>query len=319
MKIILARPRGFCAGVVRAIDIVEKSLEVFDAPVYVRHEIVHNQHVVDGLRAKGATFVEELDEIPDGAAAIFSAHGVSKALWAEAKERKLNTIDATCPLVTKVHRQAHRLHRMGYEILLIGHAGHPEVEGTMGQLPGKIRLIQTTDEARRVRVSQPDRVAYLTQTTLSLDDTAEIVSVLRERFPALQSPPTDDICYATQNRQAAVKRLAEVADLIIVIGAANSSNSNRLVEVATSHNIAAYLVKSAAELQDDWFQDVEIVAVTAGASAPEYLVQEVVNYVQERYDGEIIGDQDGIDEDVHFPLPRQLAALGSDIGTSANS
>ena len=309
MRIILAQPRGFCAGVVRAINIVEKSLEVFDTPVYVRHEIVHNRHVVDGLRSKKAMFVEELEEVPDDATVIFSAHGVSKELWSEAKRRGLNTIDATCPLVTKVHRQAHRLERLGYEILLIGHAGHPEVEGTMGQLPGKIRLIQTAEEAERVEVWQPERVAYLTQTTLSLNDTEEIVGVLRRRFPALQSPPTDDICYATQNRQAAVKRLAELAGLIIVIGAANSSNSNRLVEVATSLGVSAYLVESAAELRDDWFRNVETAAITAGASAPEYLVQEVIDHIQERYGGEVQGDLEGIDEDVHFPLPKQLTEV----------
>ncbi len=311
MRIILARPRGFCAGVVRAIDIVEKSLQAFDAPVYVRHEIVHNRQVVDGLRSKGAIFVEDLDEIPHGAISIFSAHGVSKAVWAEARRRGLNTIDATCPLVTKVHRQAHRFDRLGYEILLIGHAGHPEVVGTTGQLPGKIRLIQTPEEAERVEVQNPERVAYLTQTTLSVDDTAEIVRILRRRFPKLEGPPTDDICYATQNRQAAVKRLAQVADLVIVIGAANSSNSNRLVEVATSQGVAAYRVEGAAELQDEWFRGVEAVAITAGASAPEYLVLEVVNHLRERYSAVVEGDLDGTDEDVYFPLPRQLAEVAA--------
>jgi 4-hydroxy-3-methylbut-2-enyl diphosphate reductase len=309
MHIILARPRGFCAGVVRAIDIVERSLQVFDGPVYVRHEIVHNRHVVNDLRSKGAKFVEDLNEIPDGAMAIFSAHGVPKAVWAEARQRGLNIIDATCPLVTKVHRQAHRLDRLGYEILLIGHAGHPEVEGTMGQLPGKIRLIQTPQEAERVEVRDPHRVAYLMQTTLSVDDTAEVVRVLRRRFPALQAPPTDNICYATQNRQAAVKRLARLANLVIVIGAANSSNSNRLVEVATSHSVRAHRVESAAELRDEWFRDVETVAITAGASAPEYLVQQVVDHLRQRYGAVIQGDLDGTDENVYFPLPRQLVEV----------
>src|SRR2546428_10014958 len=259
MRVILARPRGFCAGVERAIDVVERSLRAFDEPVYVRHEIVHNHRVVADLRSKGAIFVEDVDEIPEGAPIVFSAHGVSKAVKAEADSRSLQAIDATCPLVTKVHRQVMRLSRLGFEILLIGHAGHPEVEGRLGQISGSIHLIQNAEEAERVKVSDPRRVAYVTQTTLSLDDTQEIVGILRRRFPSLQSPPTDDICYATTNRQVAVKKLAKRVDLFIVIGAANSSNSNRLVEVARSQSTPAYRVASVQELDDTWFKQAQVV------------------------------------------------------------
>jgi len=311
LRVILSRPRGFCAGVVRAIEIVDKSLDLYSGPVYVRHEIVHNRHVVAELGSKGAVFVEDLADVPDGARVIFSAHGVSKAVESKAKRRDLEVVDATCPLVTKVHRQAHRLHRLGFEILLVGHAGHPEVEGTMGQLPGKIRLIQDVRDAVEVDVADPARVAYVTQTTLSVDDTKEIVDILRKRFPNLAAPPTDDICYATQSRQAAVKRLAERTDLVIVIGAANSSNSNRLVEVASSHGARAYRVESASELKDEWFEGVETVTLTAGASAPEYLVQEVVTYLRERYGAGIEEDADGADEEVYFPLPKELLAAAS--------
>ncbi|HZP26335.1 MAG TPA: 4-hydroxy-3-methylbut-2-enyl diphosphate reductase [Dehalococcoidia bacterium] len=306
MRIILVRPRGFCAGVVRAIEIVERSLDLFSNPIYVRHEIVHNRHVVDDLRSKGAIFVESLDEVPDGASVIFSAHGVAKEVWTKAKKRGLHTVDATCPLVTKVHLQAHRLDRMGFEILLIGHEGHPEVEGTMGQLPGKIKLIQNVADAECIDVRDPERVSYVTQTTLSVDDTSDIVAVLQRRFPALHAPPTDDICYATQNRQAAVKDVADEADLVLVIGAVNSSNSNRLVEVAAARDVAAHLIESAEQLEDHWFEGVETVAITAGASAPEYLVQEVVQHLRDTYGAEVEGDLDGSDEDVYFPLPREL-------------
>lgn len=309
MRVILARPRGFCAGVVRAIKVVERSLDVFDGPVYVRHEIVHNRQVVEDLQAKGAISVEDLDAVPDGATVIFSAHGVSKAVAAEAKRRGLNTIDGTCPLVTKVHRQVHRLSGQGFEILLIGHAGHPEVEGTMGQLAEKIELIQSVEDANRVEVANPERVAYVTQTTLSMDDTSKIISVLLRRFPKLQPPPTDDICYATQNRQDAVRRIVKSADLVIVIGAANSSNSNRLVEVAASRGVPAYRIDCAAELQAEWFQGVGTVGITAGASAPEYLVQEVVSHLKECYGAQVESELDGTDEDVHFPLPRELATV----------
>jgi 4-hydroxy-3-methylbut-2-enyl diphosphate reductase len=306
MRIILAQPRGFCAGVVRAIDIVERAIEVTGRPVYVRHEIVHNKHVVDSLKEKGATFVEDVDEIPDGAVAIFSAHGVARSVESEAESRGLATIDATCPLVTKVHRQVSRLNRLGHEIILIGHDGHPEVEGTMGQLPGRILLVQNVHDAESVQVKDPERVAYVTQTTLSLDDAAEIVATLKRRFPAMPEPPTEDICYATTNRQYSIRRLAEEADLVIVIGAPNSSNSNRLVEVAATRGTPAYRVQSAEELVDAWFEGVETVAITAGASVPEYLVSEAVDYLVQRFGAEVVEDPEGEAEAVEFPLPREL-------------
>jgi 4-hydroxy-3-methylbut-2-enyl diphosphate reductase len=306
MRVILAQPRGFCAGVERAIDVVSEAIRVYDAPVYVRHEIVHNQRVVDDLRSRGAVFVEDVDEIPEGALVVFSAHGVSKAVKAGARKRNLHAVDATCPLVTKVHRQVLRLNRLGCEIFLIGHAGHPEVEGTLGQLPDGIRLVQSVAEAERVQVENPEAVAYVTQTTLSLDDTAEIVKVLRRRFPALQDPPTDDICYATQNRQLTVKRLVEIVDVVIVIGAANSSNSNRLVEVAESLGVPAYRVASTAELKPEWFRDADMVGLTAGASVPEVLVEEVVDYLRSEFGATIDDDPGGIPEDVYFPLPIEL-------------
>jgi 4-hydroxy-3-methylbut-2-enyl diphosphate reductase len=306
MRVILAQPRGFCAGVVRAIDIVERAIDLTERPVYVRHEIVHNKHVVDSLRARGATFVESVDEIPDGAVAIFSAHGVAKSVAGEADTRGLTTIDATCPLVTKVHRQVARLDRLGYEIILIGHDGHPEVEGTMGQLPGRILLVQNVADAEAVQVRDPDKVAYVTQTTLSLDDTTEIVAALRRRFPAMPEPPTEDICYATTNRQLSIRRLAQLSDLVIVIGAPNSSNSVRLVEVARDAGTAAHRIQSAAELNDEWFEGVETVAITAGASVPEYLVDETVAALRERYNAEVAEDPEGKPERVEFPLPKEL-------------
>jgi len=306
MRVILARPRGFCAGVERAIDVVEQSLRTFDAPVYVRHEIVHNRRVVEDLRAKGAVFVEDVDEIPEGAPIVFSAHGVSKAVKAEAKSRSLRAIDGTCPLVTKVHRQVTRLNRLGFEILLIGHAGHPEVEGTLGQVSGSIQLVQNVEDAERIEVVDPQRVAYVTQTTLSLDDTEAIVAALRQRFPDLQTPPSDDICYATSNRQLAVKRLAQRVGLFIVIGAANSSNSNRLVEVARTQGIPAHRIASVEELNDDWLSDVQVVGISAGASVPEVLVEEVLANLQDRYGAQVEDDQEGFDEDVSFPIPIEL-------------
>jgi 4-hydroxy-3-methylbut-2-en-1-yl diphosphate reductase len=306
MRVILAQPRGFCAGVERAIDVVDMAIQAYGAPVYVRHEIVHNQRVVDDLRAKGAVFIEDVDEIPEGAPVVFSAHGVSKAVTLSAKERSLQAVDATCPLVTKVHRQVSRLHRLGYEVLLIGHKGHPEVEGTMGQLSDGIRLIQSVEDAKGVVVDDSDRLAYVTQTTLSLDDTQQIVRVLRERFPALQDPPTDDICYATQNRQVTIKRLAQNVDLVIVIGAANSSNSNRLVEVAKAQGVPAYRVASADEMGTEWFGEAEAVGITAGASVPEVLVEEVVAFLKANFGAEVEEDADGTPEDVYFPLPLGL-------------
>ncbi|TMG05157.1 MAG: 4-hydroxy-3-methylbut-2-enyl diphosphate reductase [Chloroflexi bacterium] len=311
MRVILAQPRGFCAGVERAIEVVDKSIQVFGSPVFVRHEIVHNQHVVDDLRAKGAIFVDDVDEIPESAPVVFSAHGVSKAVKAKAKNRSLRAVDATCPLVTKVHRQVLRLHRLGYEILLIGHAGHPEVEGTLGQLSGGIQLVEDIEDAQRAEVSDASKVAYVTQTTLSLDDTTKIVQVLRRRFPSLQSPPTDDICYATQNRQLTVKRLAEIVDVVIVIGAANSSNSNRLVEVARSVGVPAHRVSSADELRPDWFSNKRTVGLTAGASVPEVLVTGVVNYLRDKFGANVEEDAEGTPEDVYFPMPPELRAAGA--------
>jgi 4-hydroxy-3-methylbut-2-en-1-yl diphosphate reductase len=306
MRVILAQPRGFCAGVERAIDVVDMAIQAYGAPVYVRHEIVHNQRVVDDLRAKGAVFVEDVDEIPEGAPVVFSAHGVSKAVTSAANQRSLQAVDATCPLVTKVHRQVSRLHRLGYEVLLIGHEGHPEVEGTMGQLSGGIRLIQSVEDAKRVVVDDPERLAYVTQTTLSLDDTQQIVRVLRERFPAIEDPPTDDICYATQNRQVTIKRLAQSVDIVIVIGAANSSNSNRLVEVAKAQGVSAHRVASAEQMRADWFRKDQTVGITAGASVPEVLVEEVVRFLEENFEAEVQEDPAGIPEDVYFPLPLDL-------------
>ncbi len=293
----------------RAIEVVEESLLKIDSPVYVRHEIVHNQRVVDDLRAKGATFVEEVDQIPEGATVIFSAHGVSKDVQSQAGARGLNAVDATCPLVTKVHRQVARWHRLGYEVLLIGHEGHPEVEGTMGQLPGRIQLIESVGDADQIEVRDPHRLAYVTQTTLSLDDTKGIIATLKRRFPDLAEPPTDDICYATQNRQVAIKRLAEICDLVIVVGAANSSNSNRLVEVAESYGIGARRVASVAELRDEWFEGAATVGVSSGASVPERLVTEVIDHLKSRFGAEVEEEDDAYREDVNFPLPQALRAL----------
>lgn len=308
LRILLAAPRGFCAGVDRAIEIVEKAIEIFGAPIYVRHEIVHNKHVVDRLKAKGTIFVEEISEIPDGAVAVFSAHGISKAVRAEAAARPIRVIDATCPLVTKVHLEVHKLDMEGYEIILIGHAGHVEVEGTLGQLPvGKIRLVQNPEEAERYEAANPDHIGYVTQTTLSLDETDGIVSILRRRFPSLRSPAKDDICYATQNRQNAVKAMIPEIDLLLVIGSRNSSNSNRLVEVARLHGVAAYLFDQPDEIEPEWLEGVEAVGLTAGASAPEDLVQATVRWLTERYGGtsELFHIKD---EHVVFSLPKELTA-----------
>lgn len=309
MKILLANPRGFCAGVDRAIDIVERALENFGAPVHVRHEVVHNKHVVDGLRARGAVFVEELDEVPDGATVIFSAHGVSKAVEDEAKRRALTVFDATCPLVTKVHMEVRRFAREGREVLLIGHHGHPEVEGTLGRFDasfgGRIHLVQSAEDARQIVVHEPEKLAFVTQTTLSVDDTADIIAVLKERFPALASPRKEDICYATQNRQDAVKELLRHCDVLIVVGSATSSNSNRLVELGRRGGIPAFLVDGAADLHRDWFEGRRAVGVTAGASAPDVLVREVVARLRE-WGGELPQEIVGREEHVVFGLPREL-------------
>ena len=307
MRILLANPRGFCAGVDRAIDIVELALEKFGPPVYVRHEIVHNRHVVEGLRARGAVFVEDPAEVPEGSLLVFSAHGVSPAVRAAAEHQKLRTIDATCPLVTKVHVEAKRFATAGHEIVLVGHAGHVEVEGTMGQAPTRTRLIENVDDVRALEVEDASKLAVLTQTTLSMDDTREVMDALKERFAEIQLPRKDDICYATQNRQNAVKSLTEEADLVLVVGAPESSNSNRLVELARKAGVPAYLVQSADDIVDDWLDGVSCVGVTAGASAPEPLVQGVVERLRAAdADTTIIDSQPSIDEGVVFQVPSEL-------------
>ena len=305
-KVILAKPRGFCAGVVRAIEVVEQSLARFPGPVYVRKEIVHNPHVVNALRAKGARFVDELTEVPEGSTAIFSAHGVSPAVHEAARTRRLRVVDATCPLVTKVHVEAKRFAKEGYTILLIGHQGHEEVEGTMGEVPEAIRLVQTVEEARAVAVPNPDKVAVVTQTTLSVDDTHAIVEALKARFPKLVAPSKDDICYATQNRQNAVKAIAREAEVILVIGASNSSNSIRLTEVAEGAGRLAYLINDARGIQPGWFEGVRCVGVTSGASAPEHLVQQVVEALR-GLGASQVEEWELVQEDVSFGLPAELA------------
>jgi 4-hydroxy-3-methylbut-2-enyl diphosphate reductase len=305
MDILLANPRGFCAGVDRAIAIVEQALAQFGAPIYVRHEVVHNRFVVDDLRAKGAVFVEELDEVPPGATVVFSAHGVSKAVRAEAEGRGLRVFDATCPLVTKVHAEVARMHEHGREIVMIGHAGHPEVEGTTGQVRDRVHLVQNIDDVATLQVATPDRLAYVTQTTLSVDDAAGIVAALKRRFPAIVGPKKDDICYATQNRQDAVKALAGEVDVVIVVGSPNSSNSNRLREVAAHRGIRAYMVDRADQLQPEWIAGTQRVGVTAGASAPEVLVLEVVARLRAMGANEVT-ELRGVTETVAFPLPRGL-------------
>lgn len=308
LKVILCSPRGFCAGVVRAIDSVERALTLYGAPVYVRHEIVHNRYVVESLKAKGAIFVEELSEIPDtDAPVVFSAHGVAKAVPDDAKARNFLTFDATCPLVTKVHREAEIHYRRGKEIVLIGHAGHPEVVGTLGQLPeGSITLIQTMDDARTFTPKDPSNLAYVTQTTLSIDDTAEIADILKERFPSITIPHKEDICYATTNRQDAVKKVAPLVEAMIVVGAPNSSNSQRLKEVAErSGSKFAALVQRAADIDWDKFGNITSLGVTAGASAPEVLVEEVLDAFAERFHL-VVETMAAAEEDVFFPLPRAL-------------
>ena len=306
--ILLVKPRGFCAGVERAIEVVEQTLRLADGPIYVRREIVHNPHVVNSLRAKGAVFVDELDQVPEGAAAIFSAHGVAPTVHQEAAQRRLTVIDATCPLVTKVHVEAKRYAKEGYTILLVGHAGHDEVIGTTGEAPASIRLVQTVEEARRTQVPNPDKVAVITQTTLSLDDTRAIIDVLKQRFPKLVCPSKDDICYATQNRQNAVKAMAKEAEVILVIGASNSSNSIRLVEVAQGAGRRAYLINDAREIDPAWFSGCRTVGVTSGASAPEYLVQEVVASLK-RLGAARVEERELVREDVNFGLPNELTQL----------
>lgn len=308
LHLLIAAPRGFCAGVDRAIRIVELALERWGAPVYVRHEIVHNKFVVDSLKAKGAIFVAELDEVPDGVPVVFSAHGVPKAVPAKAEERGLTYVDATCPLVSKVHRQAERLVEQGKHILFVGHAGHPEVIGSFGQVPeGRMTLIETVEDAEAVTPADPERLAFLTQTTLSVDDTTEILGVLKRRFPLIQAPRSEDICYATSNRQAAVKAIAGQCDAVIVIGAPNSSNSLRLVEVAERSGARARLVARASDLDFGWLEGVRTLGLTAGASAPELLVREMVDRLAEHF--EVTEEQtEGVTERMVFKLPAGLAA-----------
>ncbi|QEL64285.1 4-hydroxy-3-methylbut-2-enyl diphosphate reductase [Oryzomicrobium terrae] len=307
MQVILATPRGFCAGVERAIAIVERALELFGAPIYVRHEVVHNRFVVDGLKAKGAVFVEELDEVPDGATVIFSAHGVAKAVRSEAEARGLKVFDATCPLVTKVHLEVARMRKDGREIIMIGHKGHPEVEGTMGQAEGGMYLVETPADVAALAVRDPAKLAYVTQTTLSVDDAAVVVSALRERFPEIVGPKKDDICYATQNRQDAVKQLAGQSQVVIVVGSPNSSNSNRLREVAELKGVPAYMVDRADQIDPAWIAGKDNVGVTAGASAPEVLVDEVVQRLRDQ-GADAVRLAEGAVENTVFPLPKELSA-----------
>jgi 4-hydroxy-3-methylbut-2-enyl diphosphate reductase len=313
MDILLANPRGFCAGVDRAIDIVERALELHGAPVYVRHEVVHNRFVVDRLRRQGAVFVDELHDVPDGALVIFSAHGVSRAVEAEAERRGLQVYDATCPLVTKVHMEVGILARDGFDVVLIGHAGHPEVEGTMGRFDtsrgARIMLVETLADAAKLEVRDPQRIAFTTQTTLSMDDTARIIDALRARFPAIRGPRKDDVCYATQNRQDAVKTLAKQVQVLLVVGSRNSSNSNRLVEIGRAVGARAFLIDGPGELDGAWFEGVEAVGVTAGASAPELLVQAVVARLRE-LGGRTATELEGRQEKVVFALPRPLRPAG---------
>ena len=310
MDVLLANPRGFCAGVDRAIAIVERALEVFGAPIYVRHEVVHNKFVVDGLRERGALFVDELSDVPDDSIVIFSAHGVSKAVWAEAEQRGLRIFDATCPLVTKVHMEVARYSKEGREVVLIGHAGHPEVEGTLGQYVvsggmGGIYLVETVGDVAALDVNDPDNLAFVTQTTLSVDDTREIIDALIKRFPAIVGPRKDDICYATQNRQDAVRGLASNCDLVLVVGSPNSSNSNRLREMAEKAGANAYLIDNAREIDANWLEHADCVGVTAGASAPEVLVKEVTETLRQM-GAKNIQQAEGEEEDIVFVLPKEL-------------
>ena len=311
IKIKLANPRGFCAGVDRAIEIVERALDQFGAPIYVRHEVVHNRFVVDKLREKGAVFVDELDQVPDRSTVIFSAHGVAQAVRTEAKRRKLTIFDATCPLVTKVHMQVVRNCKQGRDTILIGHKGHPEVEGTMGQCDadngGRILLVESTDDVNTIEIDQPEELSYVTQTTLSVDDTEQIILALKARFPNIQTPKRDDICYATQNRQDAVKKLVSECDLLLVIGSKTSSNSNRLREIAEKNGIESYLIDNASYIDQSWLQGKNNIGVTAGASAPEVLVKEVISTLSNLCQCEI-SEIAGVEENITFALPKELRA-----------
>jgi 4-hydroxy-3-methylbut-2-enyl diphosphate reductase len=308
MEVLLANPRGFCAGVDRAIDIVERAIQLFGTPIYVRHEVVHNRYVVNDLRQKGAIFVDELDQVPDDCYVIFSAHGVSKAVQKEAKRRGLNVFDATCPLVTKVHMEVSRYSRKGIETILIGHRGHPEVEGTMGQYDrsqgGDIFLVESADDVRKLKIRNPQEVRFVTQTTLSKDDTAVVIESLYQHYPRIQGPKKDDICYATQNRQDAVKQLTEQCDLILVVGSKNSSNSNRLREIAENKKIEGYLINDIDDIKSEWLHGKTRIGVTAGASAPELLVQNVIGFLRDNGSSKV--SSLGFSEDVVFPLPKAL-------------
>jgi 4-hydroxy-3-methylbut-2-enyl diphosphate reductase len=308
MNIVLANPRGFCAGVDRAIEIVERVLDLYGAPIYVRHEVVHNRFVVEGLKQRGAVFIEDVDEVPDGATLIFSAHGVAQSVRRAADQRGLRVFDATCPLVTKVHLEVARHCKNGVEVILIGHAGHPEVEGTMGQCQGgagKVHLIESIEDVARLAIEDPTRVAYVSQTTLSVDDTREIIEALRGRFPAIHGPKKSDICYATQNRQDAVRELAARCDLLLVVGSANSSNSNRLRELAEKQDCPAHLIDGPDDIRREWLAERPRVGLTAGASAPEILVEQVIDRLK-TWGAEVVEEQDGIREQVVFALPREL-------------
>jgi 4-hydroxy-3-methylbut-2-enyl diphosphate reductase len=306
MRVVLAQPRGFCAGVERAIEIVERALEKYGPPIYVRHEIVHNRHVVERLRAKGARFVDELDEIPPGSVTIFSAHGVASSVEEAAEQRGLPVIDATCPLVSKVHSEGQRYANQGREIILIGHAGHPEIEGTMGRISGRVHLISKPDEVERLEVADPTKLSFITQTTLSVDDTRSVIDALKARFPTIVGPDTKDICYATQNRQRAARELAEIVDVVLVVGAPNSSNSNRLREIAAEHGVPSYLIEDAKALDKRWVEGVESVGITAGASAPAELVQDLIDRLRELGEVELMM-LPGVTENVRFRMPAELA------------
>ena len=317
MQIRLANPRGFCAGVDRAIDIVNRALDVFGPPVYVRHEVVHNRYVVDGLRERGAVFVDELEEVPDDAIVIFSAHGVSKAVQDEAEQRALQVFDATCPLVTKVHMEAVRYARQGFKILLVGHAGHDEVVGTVGEAPDAITIIESPQDVEQLTFGPEVPLAYLTQTTLSMDDADRIIDAIRKKYPNVKAPPSEDICYATTNRQHAVRELAADADLVLVVGSKNSSNSVRLTEISENSGTAARLVDNRSEINNGWFDGVETVLVTAGASAPEHLVQEIVEYLIDCHGGEV-HESHVVEEDMHFNFPVSLRVLRENVATSGS-
>ena len=305
LKIILAQPRGFCAGVERAIEIVERALKIYGPPVYVRHEIVHNKRVVNNLSSKGAVFVKELDQIPEGAVTVFSAHGVSQKVEDTASIRNLPVLDATCPLVAKVHKEGQRYSKDGFEVILIGHEGHPEVEGTMGRISGPVYLVSNTDDVKKLKVQNPDKLSYVSQTTLSVDDTRDVINALQKRFPNIIGPDVKDICYATQNRQSAVRDLVKNVDLVLVVGARNSSNSNRLKDIGSESGVNTYLIETADDMSMEWFENVKSVGITSGASTPDELVKEVIDQIS-TFSNIEIERQSGIEENVVFKLPKEL-------------